>query len=86
MLKKLPLTVIYNMKKSYILVLLVLSCTKVEKPKSSFRVDLIDKNTRVQDNLFNHVNGMKMRVYQFTSILVGIVEKFQLVKKMDQMD
>ena len=46
------------MKKSYFLFLLVFSCTKVEKPKSSFRVDLIDKNTRVQDNLFNHVNGI----------------------------
>ena len=46
------------MKKSYILFLLVLSCTKLEKPMSSFRVDLIDKNTRVQDNLFNHVNGI----------------------------
>ena len=46
------------MKKSYILFLLVLSCAKLEKPKSSFRVDLIDKNTRVQDNLFNHVNGI----------------------------
>ena len=46
------------MKKSFILFLLVLSCTKLEKPKSSFRVDLIDKSTRVQDNLFNHVNGI----------------------------
>ena len=46
------------MKKNYILFLLVLSCTKLEKPGSSFRVDLIDKNTRVQDNLFNHVNGI----------------------------
>ena len=46
------------MKKNCILFLLVLSCTKAEKPRSSFRVDLIDKNTRVQDNLFNHVNGI----------------------------
>ncbi len=46
------------MKKKCILFLLVLSCTKAEKPRSSFRVDLIDKNTRVQDNLFNHVNGI----------------------------
>ena len=46
------------MRKSCILFLLVFSCTKVEKNKSSFRVDLIDKNTRVQDNLFNHVNGI----------------------------
>ena len=46
------------MKKNCILFLLVLSCTKAEKHRSSFRVDLIDKNTRVQDNLFNHVNGI----------------------------
>ncbi len=52
------MTVIYTMKKSFILFLFVLSCTKLEKPKSSFRVDLIDKSTRVQDNLFNHVNGI----------------------------
>ena len=58
MLKNLPLTVLYTMKKSYILFLFVLCCTKLEKPKSSFRVDLIDKSTRVQDNLFNHVNGI----------------------------
>ncbi len=46
------------MKKICILFLLLLSCSKAEKPKSSFRVDLIDKETRVQDNLFNHVNGI----------------------------
>ena len=46
------------MKKICILFLLLLSCSKAEKPKSSFRVDLIDKDTRVQDNLFNHVNGI----------------------------
>ena len=33
------------MKKICILFLLLLSCSKAEKPRSSFRVDLIDKET-----------------------------------------
>ena len=51
-------TLYQNNLKLNILFLLLLSCSKGEKTESSFRLDLIDENTRVQDNLFNHVNGI----------------------------